>query len=201
MPGQDTQLSYEEGELVVDGSAAAAAGTGGGDGPQLFALRVEVEKIITEAQIGARRAQRRAKLWHAVYLSLGFPAAVLAGISGAAGLASEGARVPAAVLALLSAGFAAGSTFLRSDARHMTNLRRRYAWQSLETRARLALAYDAYEGPVQLHAALVGLHELRAAVPSSALVFAEQQGPHQLPATGATSAIIQLTTPPPGPEA
>ncbi|MFE6286218.1 hypothetical protein [Streptomyces sp. NPDC057877] len=159
---------------MPDSTSAGAARGSPGDARTL-ALRAEVERLITEAQIGARRAQRRAKLWHAAYLSLGFPAAVLAGISGAAGLASAGARVPAAILALLSAGFSAGSTFLRADARHMTNLRRRYAWQNLETRARLVLAYDAYEGPEHLHAALVGLHELRTAVPSSALILAEQQ--------------------------
>ncbi|MFI9586373.1 hypothetical protein ACIHCQ_32090 [Streptomyces sp. NPDC052236] len=158
-------------------SASAGAVQGAAGDARLLALRAEVEKIVTEAQIGARRAQRRAKLWHPAYLSLGFPAAVLAGISGAAGLASAGARVPAAILALLAAGFSAGSTFLRADARHMTNLRRRYAWQSLETRARLVLAYDAYEGAEHLHIALLGLHEMRAAVPSSALILAEQQAP------------------------
>ncbi|MEE1738724.1 hypothetical protein PUR49_19720 [Streptomyces sp. BE147] len=158
-------------------SAEASAGDA-----RLLALRAEVEKLITEAQVGARRAQRRAKLWHATYLSLGFPSAVLAGISGAAGLASAGARVPAAVLALLAAGFSAGSTFLRADARHMTNLRRRYAWQILETRARLVLAHDAYEGTAHLHTALLGLHELRVAVPSSALILAEQQAPVGFPA-------------------
>ncbi|WP_326609139.1 hypothetical protein OG949_02055 [Streptomyces scopuliridis] len=161
---------------MPDSTSAGAAQGAAGDA-RLLALRAEVEKLITEARIGARRAQRRAKLWHAAYLSLGFPAAVLAGISGAAGLASAGARVPAAILALLAAGFSAGSTFLRADARHMTNLRRRYAWQNLETRARLVLAYDAYEGPEQLHTALLGLHELRIAVPSSALILAEQQAP------------------------
>ncbi|MFB7247397.1 hypothetical protein ACFCYX_33625 [Streptomyces populi] len=181
---------------MAEGNAGAGSGADEGGGPQLLALRTEVEKIVAEARIGARRAQRRAKLWHAVYLGLGFPAAVLAGISGAAGLASEGARVPAAVLALLSAGFVAGSTFLRSDARHMTNLRRRYAWQNLESRARLVLAYEAYEGPEPLHTALVALHEMRAAVPSSALIFGEQQGQQQLPVTGPTPAAVQ--PPPPG---
>jgi hypothetical protein len=48
---------------------------------------------------------------------------------------------------------------------------------SLETRARLVLAYDAYQGPEQLHTALLGLHELRIAVPSSALILAEQHAP------------------------
>jgi hypothetical protein len=161
---------------------------------RLLALRAEVEKIVTEAQIGARRAQRRAKLWHAAYLSLGFPAAVLAGISGAAGLASAGARVTAAILALLAAGFSAGSTFLRADARHMTNLRRRYAWQNLETRARLVLAYDAYEGAEHLHIALLGLHELRAAVPSSALILAEQQAPSYQAPVGVPAPTIPTQT-------
>ncbi|MFE9610892.1 hypothetical protein [Streptomyces sp. NPDC006012] len=171
---------------------SAGAAHGAADDARLLALRAEVEKLITEARVGARRAQRRAKLWHATYLSLGFPAAVLAGVSGAAGLASAGARVPAAVLALLAAGFSAGSTFLRADARHMTNLRRRYAWQNLETRARLILAYDAYEGPEHLHTALLGLHEMRLAVPSSALILAEQQAP-----TLALSAVQPPSVPAP----
>ncbi|MFE3138508.1 hypothetical protein [Streptomyces scopuliridis] len=177
---------------MPDNTSPGAAQGAAGDA-RLLALRAEVEKLITEAQIGARRAQRRAKLWHATYLSLGFPAAVLAGISGAAGLASAGARVPAAILALLAAGFSAGSTFLRADARHMTNLRRRYAWQNLETRARLVLAYDAYEGPEHLHTALLGLHELRLAVPSSALILAEQQAPTYPAPVGLPAPAIPLS--------
>ncbi|MBL3669699.1 hypothetical protein JL475_27690 [Streptomyces sp. M2CJ-2] len=175
-------------------STSAGAAQGAVGDARLLALRAEVEKLITEARIGARRAQRRAKLWHAACLSLGFPAAVLAGVSGAAGLASVEARVPAAVLALLAAGFSAGSTFLRADARHMTNLRRRYAWQELETRARLVLAYDAYEGPEYLYTALLGLHELRVAVPSSALILAEQQAPVGVPAPALPLSAVQPPT-------
>ncbi|MFE4535296.1 hypothetical protein ACFRKB_09480 [Streptomyces scopuliridis] len=182
---------------MPDSTSAGAAQGAAGDA-RLLALRAEVEKLIAEARIGARRAQRRAKLWHAAYLSLGFPAAVLAGISGAAGLASAGARVPAAILALLAAGFSAGSTFLRADARHMTNLRRRYAWQNLETRARLVLAYDAYESPQHLHTALLGLHELRLAVPSSALILAEQQAPVGVPAPTYQASPLPAAQPPTG---
>ncbi|MDI3419155.1 hypothetical protein [Streptomyces luteolus] len=161
--------------------------TGGQVGGRMRHLAQEVEKIAAEARIGARRAQRRSKLWNATYICLGFPAAVLAGISGAAGLASAGARVPAAILALLSAGFSAGSTFLRADARQMANLRRRYAWQRLETRARLVLAHEAYEGVEPLHTALVELLELRAAIPSSALVLVESVPPQpQAPVGPAT---------------
>ncbi len=183
------QLPWGDGGFVPDSASAGAVPGGAGDA-RLVALRAEVEKVIGEARVGARRAQRRAKLWHAAYLSLGFPAAVLAGVSGAAGLASAGARVPAAILALLAAGFSAGSTFLRADARHMTNLRRRYAWEMLETRARLVLAYDSYEGAERLHAALLGLHELRAAVPSSALVLVEQQGVVSVPAGVVQSPVL-----------
>lgn len=119
-------------------STSVEAAQGAVDDARLLALRAEAEKLITETRIGARRTQRRAKLWHAARLSPGFPTAVLAGISGAAGLASAEARVPAAVPALLAAGFSAGSTFLRADARHMTNLRRRYVWREPETCARSA---------------------------------------------------------------
>ena len=170
------------GEGRPDGEAAGQGGDGSADGggpsgERMGHLAEEVRQIAAEARIGARRAQRRSKLWNATCICLGFPAAVLVGISGAAGLASPGARVPAAILALLSAGFSAGSTFLRADARQMVNLRRRYAWQNLETRARLILAHEAYEGVEELHTALVALLEMRAAIPSSALVLAEAVPP------------------------
>ncbi|MFD9883096.1 hypothetical protein ACFWZT_16760 [Streptomyces alboflavus] len=179
------------GEGRPDDGAAGRGGDGSADGggpsgERMRHLAEEVRQIAAEARIGARRAQRRSKLWNATYICLGFPAAVLAGISGAAGLASPGARVPAAILALLSAGFSAGATFLRADARQMANLRRRYAWQNLETRARLILAHEAYEGVGQLHTALVALLEMRAAIPSSALVLAEAVPPPlQVPAAPA----------------
>ncbi|NBE56974.1 hypothetical protein, partial [Streptomyces boluensis] len=172
-----------------DGEVDGDSGGGQADG-RMRHLSQEVEGIAAEARIGARRAQRRGKLWNATYICLGFPAAVLAGISGAAGLASPGARVPAAILALLAAGFSAGSTFLRADARQMANLRRRYAWQHLETRARLVLAHEAYEGVEELHTALVTLLELRAGVPSSALVLVEATAPPlQPPAAPAPPAL------------
>ncbi|MFD5034566.1 hypothetical protein ACFWM0_29760 [Streptomyces sp. NPDC058405] len=144
---------------------------------QMRHLAGEVEKIAVEAGIGARRAQRRGKFWNAAHLVLGFPAAVLAAVSGAAGLASPDARVPAAVLALLAAGFSAGAAFLRAEARQLANLRRRYAWQDVEVRARLALAREAYMTEEALYDALSRLLELRRAVPSSAIVLSELPAP------------------------
>ncbi|MFD7206187.1 hypothetical protein [Streptomyces sp. NPDC059893] len=147
----------------------------GGDSAQLRHLRGEVEAIITEAKRGARRAHRRSKLWNATFLALGFPAAVLAGLSGATGLASPDSRIPAALLALSSAGVSAGAAFLRSSERELTNLRRRYAWQELEVQARLVLAREAYMSEEHLYSALSQLLQKRRAVPSSALVMSELQ--------------------------
>jgi hypothetical protein len=149
---------------------------------QVRHLIAEVEKIREEARIGARRAQRRSKLWNLTYLVLGFPAAVLAGVSGAAGLASPDGRVPAAILALLSAGFAAGAGFLRAEGRQLVNLRRRYAWQEVEVRARLVLAREAYLGAEELYVALQELLDVRRTVPSSAIVMAGQLPPSATPA-------------------
>ncbi|MGW4686462.1 hypothetical protein ACWEPM_16385 [Streptomyces sp. NPDC004244] len=171
-----------------------AGGVGRADGSaQMRHLTTEVEKIAAEARTGAQRAQRRSKLWNATHLVLGFPAAVLAVFSGAAGLASADARVPAAVLALLAAGFSAGAAFLRAEARQMANLRRRYAWQEVEVRANLALAREAYLGEDDLYAALSQLLELRRDVPSSALVLAE------LPAPAAPAVLPAAVPPPAGP--
>jgi hypothetical protein len=152
-----------------------ATGDPGSEDLQLLHLRKEVERLIAEAAAGARRAARRSRMWNGVFLTLGFPAAVLAGVSGATGLASVDARIPAAFLALTSAAVAAGGAFLRSDERQMTNLRRRYAWQELEMEARLVLAREAHMGTEELHAALRRLLDQRRSVPSSALVLSELQ--------------------------
>jgi hypothetical protein len=87
-----------------------------------------------------RIAHIRSQLWAYTDVTLGFPAALLAGVSGAAGLATAEARVPAAVLALVAAGLSAGAGFLRSDARKVANKRARYAWAAVEAEARIALA-------------------------------------------------------------
>ncbi|WP_242574181.1 hypothetical protein [Streptomyces sp. NP-1717] len=148
---------------------------------QMRHLTAEVEKIAAEAGVGARRAQRRGKFWNATHLMLGFPAAVLAAVSGAAGLTSPDARVPAAILALLAAGFSSGAAFLRAEARQLANLRRRYAWQEVEVRARLVLAREAYMTEEDLYQALSRLLEQRRAVPSSAIVLSELPAPPTQP--------------------
>lgn len=105
-------------------------------------VRAEVERVLVEAERRQRGAHLRVRFWSVTDIALGFPAAVLAGLSGAAGLASPDARVPAAVLALVSAGFSAGAGFLRSDVRRADNRRSRLAWARVEASARLLLAQE-----------------------------------------------------------
>ncbi|WP_254878356.1 hypothetical protein [Streptomyces sp. NA04227] len=100
--------------------------------------------MLEEAERRVRGAHLRVRFWSTVDVALGFPAAVLAGISGAAGLASADARVPAALLALVSAGFSAGANFLRSDVRRAANRESRRAWGEVEAGSRLLLAQETY---------------------------------------------------------
>ncbi|MET8633413.1 hypothetical protein [Streptomyces sp. NPDC004680] len=103
-------------------------------------LRAEIERLRDEATHQRKLAHRRAEFWTKTDIVLGFPAALLAGTAGTAGLASADARVPAALAALASAGFAAGAGFLRSDTRRRANKRARHAWASVEAKATVALA-------------------------------------------------------------
>ncbi|MFI2264105.1 hypothetical protein [Streptomyces tubercidicus] len=105
-------------------------------------LRTEVERLRDEAIRQKDLAHRRADFWARADIALGFPAALLAGVSGAAGLASVDARIPAALVALTAAGCAAGAGFLRGDTRRVANKRARQAWASVEARARMKLAKD-----------------------------------------------------------
>ncbi|GES29924.1 hypothetical protein AB0G60_10185 [Streptomyces angustmyceticus] len=104
--------------------------------------RAEVERLCDEATRQKDLAHRRAEFWVKADIALGFPAALLAGVSGAAGLASANARVPAALVALVAAGFAAGAGFLRSGSRRLANKRARQAWAFVEARARMKLAKE-----------------------------------------------------------
>ncbi|MFD4947855.1 hypothetical protein ACFWNT_36380 [Streptomyces sp. NPDC058409] len=112
--------------------------------PDEFAhrLRAEIERLRDEATRQRKLAHRRAEFWAKADIALGFPAALLAGAAGATGMASADARVPAALAALASAGFAAGAGFLRSDARRRANKRARHAWASVEARAMVALTQE-----------------------------------------------------------
>ncbi|AKH84236.1 hypothetical protein AA958_20860 [Streptomyces sp. CNQ-509] len=121
-------------------------------------LRTEVERLREDATRQRRLAHRRAEFWAKTDIALGFPAALLAAVSGAAALASADARVPAALGTLVSAGFAAGAAFLRSERRRLANKWSRQAWGAVEARATVLLARDDI-GATDL----AGLFELRQA--------------------------------------
>lgn len=112
-------------------------------------LRTEVERLRDEATRQKKLAHRRAEFWAKADIALGFPAALLAAVSGAAALASADARVPAALGTLVSAGFAAGAAFLRSERRRLANKWSRQAWAAVEAKAAVLLAREGI-GPADL---------------------------------------------------
>ncbi|WP_406113671.1 hypothetical protein [Streptomyces sp. NBC_01014] len=105
-------------------------------------LLAEVERLRKEARQKTKLADRRASFWAVADISLGFPAALLAAVSGATGLTTPDARTPAALLALASAGLSAGAGFLRSDTRRIGHKRARKAWAALEGEATVALTQE-----------------------------------------------------------
>ncbi len=104
--------------------------------------RTQAELLRAEATQHKKLAHRRAEFWAKADVALGFPAALLAAVSGSAALASADARVPAALGTLLSAGFAAGAAFLRSERRRQANKRSRHAWAAVEGKASVLLARE-----------------------------------------------------------
>ncbi|WP_328378371.1 hypothetical protein OHB13_23340 [Streptomyces sp. NBC_00440] len=105
-------------------------------------LLAESERLRNEAHRKTTLADRRAAFWAVADIVLGFPAALLAAVSGAAGLTTPDARTPAALLALASAGLSAGAGFLRSDTRRIGHKRARKAWAALEGEATVALTRE-----------------------------------------------------------
>jgi hypothetical protein len=103
-------------------------------------LAAELDKLIDDAGGRAKSTHLYVRLWQVVDVIFGFLAATLAAVAGAAGLASTAGRVPAAILALCAAGFAAANQFLGSGERFERNRKRRNAWEVLEWDARVERA-------------------------------------------------------------
>lgn len=93
--------------------------------------------LIADCDLRAYDTRRSSKRWGSAYYSLGLPAAVLATIAGAAGLASTAGRVPAAIISLIAAGLATAATFLNSNENKQQNLKLSAAWQELADDVRL----------------------------------------------------------------
>jgi hypothetical protein len=99
-------------------------------------IRKEVSRIEESARYSSQSQLEQAKLWRAVNLLLGLPAAVLAAIAAGTGLASAAGRVPAAILALIAAGFGAALTTLNASRRMNQAQSSGNAYLALETAAR-----------------------------------------------------------------
>jgi hypothetical protein len=95
--------------------------------------------LIAECDLNAFDARRRTARWSKAYYLIGFPAAILAAVAAATGLASETGRIPAGIISLVSAGLSAAVTFLNSEERRKHNDAVAAGWQSLAERARIAL--------------------------------------------------------------
>lgn len=98
-----------------------------------------LDAIIAQSDLSAYDFRRRSQRWGRFYYVFGFPAVVLATFAGATGLAWTTGRIPAAVVALLSACFGAAATFLKSEQNRKKSDDLSAAWQELGDDARLQL--------------------------------------------------------------
>jgi hypothetical protein len=80
-------------------------------------IAAEVHRLHEGAKWSAQGQFEQLKLWRALNLAFGLPAAVLAGIAGGAGLAARHVSATPAILALISAGLGGALTALNPSRR------------------------------------------------------------------------------------
>jgi hypothetical protein len=98
-----------------------------------------LRSLIADCDLHAYNTRSAGKWWGRAYYLLGLPAAVLATIAGAAALVSTAGRIPAAFIALISAGLTTAVTFLNSNQNKQDNIKFSAAWQQLADEARLVV--------------------------------------------------------------
>lgn len=64
---------------------------------------------------------KRARIWGRVHVAIGLPAAILAAVAGVSALISTTGRIPAGIIAIISAGLGSAATFLDSQGRQEKN--------------------------------------------------------------------------------
>jgi len=106
-------------------------------GQPLDDIETTFRSLIAECDLNAFDTRRASRWWGRSYYMLGLPAAVLATVAGATGLASTAGRVAAAVIALVAAGLTTAATFLNSDNNKRRNIVMSAAWSELADDARL----------------------------------------------------------------
>jgi len=100
-------------------------------------IEATFRSLIAECDLNAFDTRRASRWWGRAYYMLGLPAAVLAVVAGATGLASTAGRIPAAIIALVAAGLVAAVTFLNSQDNQRRNSAMSAAWSELADDARL----------------------------------------------------------------
>lgn len=108
-----------------------------------FIVKRHLWQTVNRAKHEAEVAGGRARAWSRLYFSVGLPAAILAAVAGATALASTAGRVPAGIIALVSAGLTAAATFLDSATRQTSYENLAAGWQVLAVDAGLNLDVDA----------------------------------------------------------
>jgi hypothetical protein len=102
----------------------------------------QLKQILEEAGREIPEAQRRRDRWTVTHYALGVPAAVLAAMAAATGLASTAGRVPAAIIALTAAGISAVAAFLNGTKRAQECARAAADWENLRDLMSVCLATD-----------------------------------------------------------
>jgi hypothetical protein len=101
-------------------------------------IRSELDKLINESEQEAKTHRARTRFWRRMDVSLGLPAAMTAAAAGATGLTSAAGRVPAAIIALVSATLSAAVVFLRAEPQVKSHTELSAAWAALAADADLA---------------------------------------------------------------
>jgi hypothetical protein len=102
----------------------------------------ELNEVLKEAEQEIPKACRQTKRWTLTHYALGIPAAVLAAMAAATGLASTAGRIPAAIIALTAAGVSAVAAFLNGTKRAQEYARSTADWESLRDLVSVCLATD-----------------------------------------------------------
>jgi hypothetical protein len=109
---------------------------------RLDAIRHELERIEESAKWSAQGQFSQAKQWRFVNLTFGVPASALAALAGGTALASAAGRVPAGVIALISAALGAVLTTLNASRRANQASSAANAYLEIQTAARQARLID-----------------------------------------------------------
>lgn len=108
----------------------------------LQALAQEINRIHESVAWSGQIQFEQLKLWRAMNMLLGVPAAVLAAVSGGTGLAQPDAATVPAILALIAAGFGAALTTLNPSRRVAQAQAAANAYLEIQTSARQLLLVD-----------------------------------------------------------